>query len=638
MAVGLYSGVSGLALGIGLYKNVSGLWGGSSGLINGFGGSGPFPGASLYLDFLTPPLDSRITFSRGSNATLVDATGKITYAPANVVLQSGDLTGSGTGASVTGGQVDSQGGTTAALITAFANNDRHGLIRGSSTTNPNIYSTDFKQGTHRYVQIAGSSGGFHANFDLQAGVVGTGGGAKYLSHAMTNLGNGWYRCWVVVDNTSSVDTTWWLMVTSASAPVLQIWTATGTETILMGRPQLEPVTYQTTPSTYVATTASAYYGPRFDYDPVTLAPKGLLIEEARTNLIAYSQDFANAAWSKSSGGTILSNTDIAPDGTTTADRIVGNGANFAGAAWNNASTVGVTYTSSVYVKKGTANFCGFLVDGGNRSASLDFSTGVLTNAFGVTGTAVNAGNGWFRVNLVTTVTGTSHATLWIFPADANGGFTSTGNVIAWGAQLEAGSFATSYIPTVASTVTRSADVATMTGTNFSSWYNQSAGTFVMNLTPIGMPVGANNTRFLEANDGTGNNRKPLLFATPTGLVYSQYTVTSVTQANLVSVATGIFAPNLNLRIATAYATDDLAASYNGATSVTDTSGSVSNTVTQLTIGYATSSGAEIYNGHIRAIAYYNTRLPNAQLQTLTAPSLATTLTMSFTDQAYTVGV
>lgn len=89
MAVGLYSGVSGLALGVGLYKGNSGLWGGASGLINGFGGSGPFPGASLYLDFLSgAPLDSRITFSRGSNATLVDSTGRLTYAPNNLLLRS----------------------------------------------------------------------------------------------------------------------------------------------------------------------------------------------------------------------------------------------------------------------------------------------------------------------------------------------------------------------------------------------------------------------------------------------------------------------------------------------------------------------------------------------------------------------
>lgn len=185
-------------------------------------------------------------------------------------------------------------------------------------------------------------------------------------------------------------------------------------------------------------------------------------------------------------------------------------------------------------------------------------------------------------------------------------------------QLEAGAFATSYIPTTTLAVTRNADNAVMTGTNFSSWYNQSEGTFVINLTPVGAPTGAANTRFLEANDGTANNRKPLLFSSGTGVVASQYRVAGADQAFLSSAA-GVFAPNVNLRIATAYAVNDFGASYNGATAVTDNSGSISNTATQLTIGYATSgAGSEIYSGHIRFIAYYNTRLPNTTLRALSA--------------------
>jgi hypothetical protein len=88
MSVGLYSGVSGLALGTGLYRNVSGLWGGSPGLVNGFDGGNPFGGASLYLNFLSGSLDSRVGFSRGTNATMVDSTGRIVYAPANLLLRS----------------------------------------------------------------------------------------------------------------------------------------------------------------------------------------------------------------------------------------------------------------------------------------------------------------------------------------------------------------------------------------------------------------------------------------------------------------------------------------------------------------------------------------------------------------------
>ena len=88
MSTGLYSGASGIALGVGLYRDTQGLWGGATGLMSGFAGSSPYSGSSLYLDFLTPSLDSRVTFTRGSNATLVDSTGKIVYAPANLVTYS----------------------------------------------------------------------------------------------------------------------------------------------------------------------------------------------------------------------------------------------------------------------------------------------------------------------------------------------------------------------------------------------------------------------------------------------------------------------------------------------------------------------------------------------------------------------
>jgi hypothetical protein len=227
------------------------------------------------------------------------------------------------------------------------------------------------------------------------------------------------------------------------------------------------------------------------------------------------------------------------------------------------------------------------------------------------------GNGWWRLQISATSGITSGDVLLAYTGFLGASATAGDNVFIYGAQLEAGSFATSYIPTVASTVTRSADVATMTGTNFSSWYNQSEGTFIASVTPIGVPSGGSNVRFLEANDGTGNNRKPLLFAASTGVASSQYRVGGADQA-LLSSASGAYASNVNLRIGTAYAANDFAASYNGATVLTDTSGSVSFTATQLTIGYATSgAGSEIYNGHIRQLAYYNTRLPNAQLQTLT---------------------
>ena len=192
-----------------------------------------------------------------------------------------------------------------------------------------------------------------------------------------------------------------------------------------------------------------------------------------------------------------------------------------------------------------------------------------------------------------------------------------GTVLCWGAQAEAGSFATSYIPTVASQVTRNADVATINGSLFSQWYNQTAGTFVISLTPVGAPVGGANTRFFEVNDGTATNRNPLMYASSAGVTYTQYRVAGTDQANLGS-STSYYVVNSTITIGAAYATNDFATSFTGGAVQTDTSGSVVTNASELDIGYARSgAGTEVFCGHIRSISFIPARLSNTQLQAAT---------------------
>lgn len=572
---------------------------------------------ALSLGFLGETLDPRITFSRGSNATLVDATGKITYAPANLLTWSEDFTNAAwvvNGSPViTANQVIAPDGTmTADTMAVSGASNGFGVYRNVVSSGTYVSSMYFKLMSGAFSLRVGLTSNFSVINCSTLAITNTGTGVGSVSA----VGNGWYR-FVSVGTISALSASEFYNIGSNTG-TLAIWGA-----------QLEPVTYQTTPSTYVATTASAYYGPRFDYDPVTLAPKGLLIEEARTNLLTYSEQFDNAAWIKSAV-TITANATTSPDGTVDAEKMAENTTSVSQflVRQTYASFVAGAYTFTFYAKAAERIWTYFEV--GNTYANVNLSTGALgtTGQFSTgwtfgSASATAVGNGWYRCSITSTCTTPgSYFGGKIHTADANNSIAYAGTIgsgiFVWGAQLEAGASATSYIPTVASTVTRSADVATMTGTNFSSWYNQSEGTFVVNLTPTGLPVGASNTRYLEANDGTANNRKPLLFAAPAGTSAAQYRVAGADQAVLTSSA-GAFAVGVNLRAATAYAVNDFGASYNGATALTDTSGSVSNTATQLTIGYATSgAGSEIYNGHIRQIAYYNTRLPNAQLQSLTA--------------------
>jgi hypothetical protein len=178
----------------------------------------------------------------------------------------------------------------------------------------------------------------------------------------------------------------------------------------------------------------------------------------------------------------------------------------------------------------------------------------------------------------------------------------------YGAQVEAGAFATSYIPTSAAQVTRAADIAVMTGTNFSSWYNQSEGTIVASILN-GTPTGTS-TAVLSFQDGAGsaNNRHQMSGYT----AFTATVVGGVVQSNLGTNASAAAS------LAYAYKANDFAASANGATPTTDNSGTVPSALAYATIGKFDFGLAQSLNGHIRTIAYYPSRLSNAQLQALTS--------------------
>jgi hypothetical protein len=223
--------------------------------------------------------------------------------------------------------------------------------------------------------------------------------------------------------------------------------------------------------------------PRFDYNPVTLAPKGLLIEEARTNIALQSQDISSGSWVKTNA-TVSADAIASPDGTLNADKLVENTANGTHDTRSNQTTTAAAHTFSVYLKAGERNFV-MLLHGQTATAQVfNLNTGVTDGNAGfsapVSSGIVNAGNGWYRASITVNATAAINS-FRVYMMTDNVTFTYTGDgtsgIFIWGAQVEAGAFATSYIPTVASTVTRNADVVSMTGTNFSDWYNASAGSW-----------------------------------------------------------------------------------------------------------------------------------------------------------------
>ena len=172
-------------------------------------------------------------------------------------------------------------------------------------------------------------------------------------------------------------------------------------------------------------------------------------------------------------------------------------------------------------------------------------------------------------------------------------------------------FATSYIPTQASQVTRAADNASMLGDNFATWYNQTQGTFAVGVGRFSSTA-STSAAFVTASDNPINNDWIAIYGDVNNTV-SNYTNAGVTQAFL-NIASPITTGG---KVAFAYAANDFAASVQGGAVATDTSGTLTTDITVLRIGAFASNPAPL-NGTIRSISYYPTRLSNATLQAITA--------------------
>lgn len=211
-----------------------------------------------------------------------------------------------------------------------------------------------------------------------------------------------------------------------------------------------------------------------------------------------------------------------------------------------------------------------------------------------------------------TVTGTgaypTRTTLTFTPSAGALILTVTGTVQF--AQLELGSFATSFIPTTASQVTRTADVATMTGTNFSSWFNASEGSFVARFfSYVGASV--NNPRILAVSDGsTANRLRAFLATTNTSTQVSSGGVTQASLSNTPSTLYGVFN-----KIAFGYKVNNFVASVNGGSTSSDLSGSVPVAPIRLNIcaDFDSSSQSQL-NGYIALLNYYPQSLTFAEIQ------------------------
>jgi hypothetical protein len=226
-----------------------------------------------------------------------------------------------------------------------------------------------------------------------------------------------------------------------------------------------------------------------------IEPRGLLIEEARTNLLFQSGDLSNTNYSSYQVATLTGNAVTSPDGALHGTQITTSGApggQYNGPANPVVQTNGAVQTASCFFKwisgpttleLAVAGQASFGDANGDRTVLLNGQTGAfISKSVGVSSYSITSvGNGWWRV------TGTFTPTV----SNPNGAIaaygTTAGTTFAvWGIQMEAGAFPTSYVPTTTASVTRSADLASMPT---AAWFSATNGTYQAEFIPNGVASG-----------------------------------------------------------------------------------------------------------------------------------------------------
>ncbi len=361
--------------------------------------------------------------------------------------------------------------------------------------------------------------------------------------------------------------------------------------------------------------------PRLDY-PLTNGVVGdcphLLLEPQRENLQVYSEEFSNAAWSKS-GSLVTADQIISPDGNLTADKLNDNdsGTGVVQIFDNIFSlTSSGTYTFSVFAKKGTINYVALRTENfttpSNSTSYFDLDSGALgTIDSQHTAKITNYGNGWYRCSITFTLSTDVAGTLVIRANEAdntpNVVMNGNKNIYLWGAMMEESSFASSYIHTPTNaTVTRSADICNDSGT--SAEFNDSEGVLFAEIAALANDL---TRRDISISDGTTSNRVVLRYDNSSNRlrVFVNGTSDSITVLGYTITDT--------LKIAYKYKVNDYAIWVNGTEAGTNTSSTdIPSGLNQLNFDQA--NGTNNFYGKVKQVIYFNEALSDSELQTLTS--------------------
>ena len=576
-----------------------------------------------------------VTFTRASSGTYVDSDGLIKTATTNLATNSEDAAAAFTTntATITANQIAAPtGAVTADQVTGSTGSANKFLTRNISATQTGAYtfSIYLKAGTESSVVVRlteGGANGLRVSANLGNGTVSVaneGTTASGQTGTINNVGDGWYRVTASCSFSS--------LPFSVVQP--QIWLNTfgsvslTTDFYLWGA-QLEQ---SSTVGEYIPTTSTINSAPRFDHNPTTGESLGLLVEEQRTNSIRNNTMVGAVAGTP---GTLPTNWAATTPANGIVREIIGTGTedgiNYIDIKFSGTNTLGSGFYMDVSFDSGTIAAAQGQI--WTESCYVRLIAGSLTAGFSSTPRLILYGGPGFADNTSTAIDTVTNARLatqryvatrTYTVATTNAAVPRLGFTVAVGGtidftlriglpQLEQGAFATSVIPTTTATVTRSADVASISGSNFSSWYRQDEGT-VFAEGSVAQPASGGNQFFFRSSESSYNNSVVL-------------NVQSSGFASLSTAAGGVFdgiassstalSANTMAKFAGAYAANNLGLSLNGATAVTDATATMPTVQTRADIGSDHAGANRVKQGTIKRLTYWPQRLSNFTLQSIT---------------------
>jgi hypothetical protein len=597
------------------------------------------PQASFNFALANEALDSRITYTGASARMYFDSTGTLQYAPMNLLTYSEDFS------NVAWVKNETTVSGTDTIIPSAVSSALHRVQQGSLSFQSGVSITlagKVKASGYNFILVRVSNSGegiaFQVNLNVSAGSLASaaaayGSGASVAGATITASaeGDGWFD--FTLTGAISGLTSYVVTVYVYNATGTPTFAGDGTSGVKVKNFQINP---GTTAFDYIPTTTAAVYLPRSnayqDHNPTTLAPLGFLIEEQRTNSIRNNTMQGAVAGTP---GTSPTNWSITTTNAELVSSVVGTGiedgiayidVNIAGTVTSSrdfdvrfeaigqvAAVSGQQWTQYFYLRQvggSQANIAGIFSQANTYTAALAYVNTPLLLAETVTTATLRTQ----RRPRTFSLSGGTIAFVAPFIKVTTAASGAVNFTLRIGLpQLELGAFATSPILTTAAAATRLADVASITGTAFSSFWNQTEGTIVASWDLV-LPATGANQFVARASNNTYSNSNGLLAST-TG--FPAFSTASGGVFDGLATAVASMVANTICKSAGAYKANDLAISKDGAAVVTDASATIPSNLTRLDIGVDHTGANRFGSGHIQSLTYYNKRLPNQTLQALT---------------------